>query len=109
MLQLNLQLSFSEISMNSMQMALLLLTSEARLLDAFGKSKLDIELCQFWSQKTEVDLQTTIESNIIRLSTHTLAPRDSQSPASAGKIRYCPHKYNLTRAPGGDLLQFMQG
>jgi len=60
--------------MNSMQMALLLLTSEARLLDAFGKSKLDIELCQFWSQKAEVDLQTTIEYHSL-VHAHTCSPR----------------------------------
>jgi hypothetical protein len=54
-------------------MALLLFTLEARPLDAFGKSKLDMELSQLWSQKTEVDLQ--LQSNITRLSTHTFARR----------------------------------
>jgi hypothetical protein len=39
MLQVNLQHSFCEISKSTMQIALLLFTSEARLLDAFGKSK----------------------------------------------------------------------
>jgi hypothetical protein len=87
MLQRNLQHSFCEISESSMQMALLLFTSEARLLDAFGKSKFNIELCQFWSQKTEVDLQTTVEyHSLVHAHTCSERPRDSQSPPT--QLRY---------------------